>query len=1215
MLKVKEIFAKDIARKIEEVIKVDQSDEAVVRDELTEYVVTDSIRDHFIRVYDAVAEAPSKPHEGIGVWVSGFFGAGKSSFAKILGYTIASRKVGDKTASEIFIHQVKNEKISALLENINRRIATFAVIFDVSMERGVRTANERITEIIYKSLLRELDYAEDFDLAQLEIDLDAEGRLEGFINTFEKIHKKSWRSQRKLGFAINEASRVLHEMDPSNYPQADSWAKALGEKGRADINPNELAKRAFDLVSRRKPGNALIFIIDEVGQYISRSEEKMLDLQGVIQAFGRESKNLVTSKKAPSLCWIVVTSQEKLNEVVDSLESRRIQLAKLQDRFSLQIDLKQSDIAEVVSRRVLDKNDKGANALEKLYNENEGRLKACCSLERTGRDSGLNKKSFINLYPYLPYQIDLSIQIVSGFRMKRGVHRHVGGSNRTIIKQAQEMMVNPRTALGEEPIGALVTLDKLYELLYLGNLLPSELTRDIDSISKSLPGNEMALKVAKALVLLEAVRDVPRTPYNISVVLHPHVTSDSILKSVEEAIHALEEAQFIRESEDGYKLLSVQEKNWDISRNGLSPKPAEKKRILREALSDIFSDPEVKRVKYEGLKTFKLRLTVEGETVDSDGELDLHILLAADKEDLSGRCDEARQESTAGPNKIIWVTALNGEIDKHVVELFRSREMIGENERLAALNKLSMEEQVCLGDEKVRRDRLQRSLRALLTEALAAGFGFFRGVQKDGSTLGKDVPEVFNQLSGYAIPNLYPKLKLGIWSLKGDEPEQFLLAANLNGLPQIFYEENGLGLLTKQAGKYVPNLTAPICREVLDYLKGEHSYGNKVVGKTIENHFQGVGYGWDRDVLRLVLAVLLRGGAIEITHQGKRYRTHAEPASRMVFANNPSFRAATFTPREALDLKILAEAVKQFENITGKEVDVEEGAIAQGFQKLASEDRERLLPLVARMKALNLPGAEIMEEFLKTMEGIIDLPADDCVKTLSGEGKSYRELRERMLKLEVETSEDKIHILLDARRVMNYLWPVLIFKETDPDVSAKAEELEKNLASAEFYEKIEAIRLITKLISQKHASVYEKIHNERTQAFLNAVDEIKGTANWGIIYQDPFVPEETRAALSTPLTSRCGHELALPFSEPVCSVCRASISQMETEIAALPILKRQVLEQLRKLAEPEEKVEHVRVAEFIIGKLENAEDIDVALNKLKDHLLKLLATGIKIILE
>jgi hypothetical protein len=402
---------------------------------------------------------------------------------------------------------------------------------------------------------------------------------------------------------------------------------------------------------------------------------------------------------------------------------------------------------------------------------------------------------------------------------------------------------------------------------------------------------------------------------------------------------------------------------------------------------------------------------------------------------------------------------------------------------------------------------------------------------------------------------------------------------------------------------------------VLDYLKGEHSYGNKVVGKTIENHFQGVGYGWDRDVLRLVLAVLLRGGAIEITHQGKRYRTHAEPASRMVFANNPSFRAATFTPREALDLKILAEAVKQFENITGKEVDVEEGAIAQGFQKLASEDRERLLPLVARMKALNLPGAEIMEEFLKTMEGIIDLPADDCVKTLAGEGKSYRELRERMMKLEVETSEDKIHILLDARRVMNYLWPVLRFKETDPDVSAKAEELGKNLASAEFYEKIEAIRLITKLISEKHASVYEKIHNERTQAFLNAVDEIKGTATWGIIAQDPSVPEETRAALFAPLTSRCEHELALPFSEPVCSVCRASISQMETEIAALPILKRQVLEQLRKLAEPEEKVEHVRVAEFIIGKLENAEDIDVALNKLKDHLLKLLATGIKIILE
>jgi hypothetical protein len=77
-----------------------------------------------------------------------------------------------------------------------------------------------------------------------------------------------------------------------------------------------------------------------VGQYVSRSVDKILDLQAVVQAFGREGKNRVVRKQAIAPCWIIVTSQEKLNEVVDS---KKIEPARLQDRFPLPIDLKQSE--------------------------------------------------------------------------------------------------------------------------------------------------------------------------------------------------------------------------------------------------------------------------------------------------------------------------------------------------------------------------------------------------------------------------------------------------------------------------------------------------------------------------------------------------------------------------------------------------------------------------------------------------------------------------------------------------------------------------------------------------------------------------------------------------------------------------------------------------------------------------------------------------------
>ena len=648
---IRDLFAKQVDRRIEEVIKVDQADEATVLDELQEYVITESIGDHFNTVYKAIADAPSEPHEGIGIWVSGFFGSGKSSFAKIVGYTVGGRRVRDQSASQIIKEKAQHElaaplsdALTAYLDVINTKVPTEAIIFDVSMDRGVRTANERITEIMYKALLRELGYAEDFDLAALEISLEADGILDRFRQEFLSLHNKPWETRRKIGRAINEASAVMNKIQPDTYNAPDSWAKSLGQ-GRADINPNTLAARAFELAAKRRPGHALIFIIDEVGQYVSRSVDKMLDLQAVVQAFGVEGKNRVKRKQAIAPCWIVVTSQEKLNEVVDALGSKKIELARLQDRFPYVVDLKQSDISEITSKRVLPKSNKAVDELGKRYDEHEGRLAKLCSLERTSRSADLSKKSFVELYPYLPYQIDLCIDIVSGLRLRRGAQRHIGGSNRTIIKQAQQMLVHPRTNLAASPIGELVTLDRVYELLYAGNLLPTEVTREVDDVPSRLPGEPMAAKVAKAITLLEVVTDLPRTPHNLAVVLHPRVDADSLRSEVDDALEKLVEAQIVRDSEEGYKLLTIKEKNWDTTRRGLDPKPVDRNRIKKELLREIFSEPSLRNYSYKKLKAFPMSLIVDSEPVESSGQVPLQILVADDPGDLKATGEEARRVS------------------------------------------------------------------------------------------------------------------------------------------------------------------------------------------------------------------------------------------------------------------------------------------------------------------------------------------------------------------------------------------------------------------------------------------------------------------------------------------------------------------------------------------------------------------------------------------
>src|SRR5256886_14036736 len=153
------LLTRDLRRKIEEIIQVDQADEQSVHEEITEYIATDSIRDQHAEVLTAIAEAPSDPHEGIGVWISGFFGSGKSSFAKNVGYVLANRSVLGRRASELFEVQLGDKHIDDLVDFINLSIPTEVIMFDVSVDRAVKRSTERIAEIMYTILLRELDYS------------------------------------------------------------------------------------------------------------------------------------------------------------------------------------------------------------------------------------------------------------------------------------------------------------------------------------------------------------------------------------------------------------------------------------------------------------------------------------------------------------------------------------------------------------------------------------------------------------------------------------------------------------------------------------------------------------------------------------------------------------------------------------------------------------------------------------------------------------------------------------------------------------------------------------------------------------------------------------------------------------------------------------------------------------------------------------------------
>src|ERR1039457_1296181 len=200
---IRDLFASDISREIEEVIKVDQADEHIVREEIAEYIATDSIRSHFRRILERYWETPNKPHEGIGVWVSGFFGSGKSSFAKYLGLALENRSIVGDGAAELLASRIGDNTVSVLLKNISEHIPTHAVIFDVSTDRGIRSGSQTITEIMYRLFLHSLGYARDLDLSELEITLEQDKRLDNFVAKYNELFGKDWDSEKgTIAFAI-----------------------------------------------------------------------------------------------------------------------------------------------------------------------------------------------------------------------------------------------------------------------------------------------------------------------------------------------------------------------------------------------------------------------------------------------------------------------------------------------------------------------------------------------------------------------------------------------------------------------------------------------------------------------------------------------------------------------------------------------------------------------------------------------------------------------------------------------------------------------------------------------------------------------------------------------------------------------------------------------------------------------------------------------------
>lgn len=1159
-MRIAEIFRHDIHRDIPEVIKVDFDEEEVVASEIDEYVVTSHIARNFDFLLDHYQETILNPDEGTTVWVSGFFGSGKSSFAKIFGYLLANPTVVGKSVKDRFLARVNAPTIDALLNTILETTATHAVFVDMSTGTNVARDGESVVLPLYRALLESLGYSRNILLAELEFDLEGDGELEAFIEAFSKIPSSRglWEHRRNVGLARAEASHAMHLLRPDTFPHADSWSTSAADP---IIDSNWFADRAIELLSRRGGDlRRIAFVVDEVGQYVSRSVQRIQDLQGLAEA--------VQKKRGP--LWLVVTSQERLEDVVDSLEGRRVELARVQARFPLRVDLLPADIDEVAGKRVLDKSAKGEQAVRTSFTPSRNKLTTNVRLDSPTRADDFAEEEFVRLYPMLPYQIELLIDSVSARRAQGGNVPMLGGSNRTIIKLAQQLIVDARVGLGKEDVGALVTLDRAYDLL--DSIIPTSWRAEVERVADRYGNNSVEVTLAKTIALTMDVSALPLHTGNLAVMLHPSVVAENRRDEIATSLEHLVRDEVVRQGDTGYRLQSPQEKDWEKTRKQIEPRPADIVRLHRELLRGALGGLSVT----EG-RTFKAQIVVEGEKV-ADGDISLQI-----EEGDDARISELRTESREShASATIWWSFSQGEETYDtLVELHRSKEMVARRD--AAVK--AAEELELLGEERNRLAANERAAVKRLSDDLVKGQLIFRGNVDDPQ--GSDLRSAAAEAVRGHVRDIYAQLDHFSAQISRSDVMTVLKADDLRGLPDALGDV-GIGLTRLTPSGVEIALDRDPLKAFVDEIRIRASYGTEVTGSHLERKFSASPYGAPVEVIQALAAAAIRAGAIEIVSQGARLTRADDARLEGVLGPLPKFRAASFRLQsdDEVDLGVRTDVAARLGALTGSSLSPSVDALAPLIRTTFAPDADACDRIRAAFGALQIKQPEAVERTADIVKRLIGDSDTETVRTAAETWADLIAARDVVHKLDVAVREDLDSLRAAMAEIRN--GSAGLDEQTRNDLT----ELKDLLEGGTLADDLGKLKSLTAGISAHRKESRRRV----LEALREAVEQQRERLKNSFSHLDPAVFDEAARPL-TDLVPGDDVETSIDVLEP-----RADA------VLGISARVRVVLEELSAVGE----IARVQVAP-LMGDLPitSEEELDVALKRVRDAVEDELGAGKK----
>jgi len=415
---LKNIFSKRINRPIEGVIKA--NDDSSLRTEVDEYVLTREVSQRleaFVSAYNDYNAATQN-----GVWISGFFGSGKSHLLKLLALLLENREIDGQRVADMFLPKCGDEMFRAELRKACDKPSK-SILFNIDQKTD--TITTRQADALLSVFVKVFDevcgyYGKQGYIAKFERDLDSRNLYGRFRETYEQIAHKPWEKGREQ--AILEG-RNIAKTYAAIAGEPEEIANGVIDKYRRDykVSIDDFAAEVKTYIDKQENGFRLNFFVDEVGQYIADNVKLMLNLQSIAEALATVCQGQA---------WVIVTAQEDMTSVFGEFGKKQgNDFSKIQARFANRLKLTSANVDEVIKKRLLEKKSEYLPELEKIYNGQQNNFKTLF-----GFSGGTQYKQYATFadfsacYPFVPYQFALfqaAIQGLSEHNVFEGKHNSV----------------------------------------------------------------------------------------------------------------------------------------------------------------------------------------------------------------------------------------------------------------------------------------------------------------------------------------------------------------------------------------------------------------------------------------------------------------------------------------------------------------------------------------------------------------------------------------------------------------------------------------------------------------------------------------------------------------------------------------------------------------------------------------------------------------------